>query len=248
MVRENREFSAGESLQVPVRMNIGAWPVELDGDEAAFTYAVTDDGWLLKLVPTEEFDPAVQWRERSSAIAVNAYQALLDRGLADAIPSELVRDVAAKNPGTIPHSVGVRARHDGRGFMIVTNGLGRVAQRDSERANCTHIEIAAWVPAHSFELIELVGLLASDAHSSTTGGWKPADTLTAPIDELGIAGFVLADGGAVDMGGGASVRLMLLVPLGPNEYERVRGGGAADWLSKNDVDERRWAPFLARIN
>lgn len=171
---------------------------------------------------------------------------LFDRGLADAIPSDLVRDVSARNPDVVPHSVEVRARHDGRGFMIVTNWFGRIAQRNVERVDCTHIEIAAWVPAHAFKLVHLVGTLASRAHSLTTG-WKPADMIGAPIDELGIVGFVLADAGAVSMGGGLSVRLLMLVPLAPHEYERVHGDGA-DWLSKNVVDERRWAPFIARIN
>ncbi len=225
MVRENREFKAGKLLRVPVRINIGAWPVELDGKDAAFTYSVADDGSLLKLVPTKEIDPAREWHERGGAIAVNAYQALFDRGLADAIPSDLVRDIAARNPDIIQHSVEVGARHDGRGFMIVTNGLGRTAQRGAERVDCTHIEVAAWVPAHVFELVQLVGNLTSMPFLRQLGAWKPADTLSTSIENLGLGGFVLADGGAVDMGGGPSVRLLLLVPLSPQEYERVRGAG-----------------------
>ncbi len=247
MVRENREFKTDEILRVPVRMNIGAWPVELEGKDAVFTYSIADDGSLLKLVPVEEIDPVREWRERRDSIAANAYQALFDRGLSDAIPSDLVRDVAARNPDVIPHSVEVRALHDGRGFMIVTNGFGRSPQHAPEREDCTHLEVAAWVPTHVFELVQLVGTLAGHAHSSTKA-WKPADTLGAPIDELGIGGFVLADGGAVNMGGGPTVRLLILVPLAPNEYESVRGGGAANWLSEHPVDEHRWAPFVAKIN
>jgi hypothetical protein len=248
MVRENRELEAGETLRVPIRLNIGAWPVELDGKEAAFTYSVAEDGSLLKLVSVEEIDPAREWRVSGASIAVNAYQALFDRGLAEVVPSDLVRDVPARNPDVIPHSVEVRARHDGRGFIVVTNGFGRRPQRHVDRADCTHIEVAAWAPTHAFELVQLVGTLAGHAHRSTAGGWKPADTLGAPIEEFGIGGFVLADGGAVGMGGGPAVRLLLLVPLTAREYELVRGGGAADWLSKNTVDERRWASFVARID
>src|SRR5262249_35146528 len=158
-----------------------------------------------------------------------------DRGFADAIPSDVVRFVTAKNPAVMPHSVEVRARHDGRGFMILTNGFGRAAQRDPERADCAHIEVAAWVPSHSFQLVNLVGTLAACGQDSTTGAWKPADLLGAPFEELGIGGFVLADGGAVEMAGGPRVRVLLLVPLSPREYGRVRGGGATDWLSDNRV-------------
>jgi hypothetical protein len=49
------------------------------------------------------------------------------------------------------------------------------------------------------------------------------------------------------MGAGPSVRVMVLVPLSPHEYDQVRGGGASDWLSRNVVDERLWAPIVARI-
>jgi hypothetical protein len=93
-----------------------------------------------------------------------------------------------------------------------------------------------------------VGQLAANLHSSTTGGWHPADTLGAPLAEIGIGGFVLADGGAIGLGAGPAVRLLLLVPLTEAEYESVRRGGAANWLSKNSWDERRWAPFVARVN
>ena len=238
MVRENRELEVGETLRVPMRLNIGAWPVDTEDQVAAFVYATAADGSLIRLDPIEEVDPARMWREEGASMPVNAYQALFDRGLGDAIPSDLVRDVSATDPEVIPHSVEVRARHDGRGFMIVTNGFGRIAQREVERADCTHIEVAAWVTSPAFELVQLVGMLASHADS-----WKPADTVGAPIDELGIGGFVLADGGAVNMGGGPSVRVLVLVPLSPDAYARVRGGGAADWLSQNVVDERCWAPF-----
>src|SRR5262249_19276224 len=122
------------------------------------------------------------------------------------------------------------------------------AQRNVERSDCTHVEVAAWVPDSVFELVHLVGTLARHAHASTGVGWKPADTVGAPIDELGIVGFVLADGGEVRMGGGPSVRLLMLVPLASDEYERVRDGRATEWLSKNVVDERRWAPFIARMS
>jgi hypothetical protein len=244
MIRDNRELGTSEHLRVPLRLNIGAWPLDLSGKDAAFLYRITEDDGLLKLVPVEESDPALHWRSQGDAIAVNAYQALFDRGLADTIPSDLVRDVPSTNPDVVEHSVEVRERHDGRGYLIVTNGLGRIAQQEIARADCAHIEVAAWAPTHFFELVELVGTLGTHAHVSTTGEWTPGDLLQAPIAELGIGGFILADGAEVSMGVGPSVRLLLMVPLTPEDCDRVRGGGAADWLSKNEIDERRWEPFI----
>lgn len=248
MVRERRELAAGENLAVPVRVKVGAWPVALDANDATLTYAVTDNEGLIKLMVAAGSDVAQAWRLRGADLAVNAYQALFDRGLDDIVPSRKIRDVATKNPAVIPHSVEIRMRHDNRGYLVVTNGFGRIAIKSgAPDGGGTNLEVAAWVPADRFPLLVLVGQVASNAHNSTTGGWQPGDTLAAAYEEIGIAGFVLADGGEVDMGGGPNVRILLLVPLAKDEYDNVRGGGATAWLASHVVDERCWAPFVARL-
>lgn len=248
MVRENRVLAAGDALRVPLRLTIGAWPPDLEGKDDAIAYAVGgDDGALVTLAPVDEPDAGAAWRDRRETIAVNAYQALFDRGLAELVPSDLERDVGTNDAGVMPHVVEVRMRHDGRGYLVVTNGFGRVPQPDVPRPDCAFIEVGAWAPMHTLALVSIVGTLAHQAHLSSEG-WKPCDTLGAPIEELGIGGFVLADGGVVSMGDGPSVRLLLLVPLDDTEYAQVRGGGAADWLAANPVDPGRWDRFLANVS
>ncbi|WP_163866713.1 hypothetical protein [Myxococcus eversor] len=243
MIRENRELRAGEHLHVPLRLRVGAWPLDISWESDVISYEVSDDGEQLVLVPEEEQHPELAWREPDARLALNAYQALFDRGLDTLLPSELRVDVRSNNPDVTPHSVEVRERHDGQGFLLVTNGFGRLAQGDAGCVDCPRVEIGAWLPDHSFELLRFVGGVASGVHESTVG-WKPCDTVATPNHERGMGGFVLADGGQVEMGGGPGVRLLLLVPLSPPDYERVRGGGAAEWLSRNTVGPSLWAPFL----
>ncbi len=227
MIRDNREFQAGDTISVPVRLSIGAWPLEIDDRGAATTYAVTDLDGNLELVARGELSV-------DGDIAVNLYQALFDRGLAELVPSHIVRDVPANSRQPLEHNVEVRAREDGRGFLVVTNGFGRKAR----------FEVAAWVPLETLELVKLVGVLASFALEAPTG-WKVGDTVAAPIEELRIGGFVIADGGTVAMGTAQSVRILLLVPLAETDYARVRGGGAEAWLARNPPTEAAWDTFIA---
>jgi hypothetical protein len=232
MVRQNRELASGELLKVPLRTQIGAWPVDLVNKEAMTTYSIQEDGAALQLRPVDESHAKAAWRDGVSVL--NAYQALFDFGLVDVFPSDLLRDVPAHGT-TTPHAVEVRGRLDGRGFLVVTNGFGR---------GQLHLEVGAWVREHSFDLVKLVGALGALSHASESGPWKVGDTVGAPVEELGIGGFVLADGGHVGMGGGPTVQILLLVPVTPADYAHVRGGGALDWLAKNPLDERSWDPFL----
>jgi hypothetical protein len=229
MIRDDRPLAAGDLLAVPVRLSIGAWPLELDDGGATTTYTVAERDGDLELIATDE--PA-----RDGALAPNLYQALFDRGLAALVPGHLVRDVRARTQQPLPHTVEVRARDDGRGFLIVTNGFGRAAR----------FEVAAWVPHETFELVQLVGTLAASALAAPIA-WQAGDTVAAPVLDLGIGGFVIADGGTVAVGAGPAVRVLLLIPLAEADYPLVRGGGAASWLTANPPTEAAWAPFVARV-
>lgn len=245
MVRENRELALGEVLRVPVRTRIGAFPlVPAPGPDAAVReYEVGEDGDHLGLTPRAPQDDRRAWRERRVAIAPAVYQSLFDHGLSALIPSDIIRDIAANQP-EIPHRVEVRERHDGLGFLTVTNGFGRAPHAIVHRADCAHFEVGVWSSDHAFGLLRLVGMLADYARRSDAGGWQPGDTVATDLPLLGIGGFVLADGGPVDMGSGAeaSVRLLLLIPLSPHEYATVRGHGLA-WLASHPIDGTEWDAF-----
>ena len=141
----------------------------------------------------------------------------------------------------------VRERRDGQGFLTVTNGFGRAPHPRVERLDCTHFELGAWSAEHGFRLLSLVGSLAGDARHSPAAGWKPGDTLAAELPPLGIGGFVLADGGAVPMGDGPSVRLLLLVPVTSAQYAQIRGGGAQAYLDAHPRGPHEWDRFMAAM-
>ena len=227
MIRDRRELAPGETLEVPVRLTIGAWPIELDDGGAATTYTIAELDGNLELVVKDEV-------ALGGELAVNLYQALFDRGLAELVPSQLVRDVRLQTHQPLAHHVEVRARKDGRGYLIVTNGFGHKAG----------LELGTWTNRDTFELVQVVGMLAAFALESPAG-WKAGDTVAAPIAALGIAGFVLADGGTVAMGDASDVRLVLLVPLTEADHEQVRSGGAAAWLADHPPSETSWDPILA---
>jgi hypothetical protein len=243
MVRENRELATGEVLRVPVRARIGGFPLEDHHGVATRDYEVEIDGSHLGLAPINRQDDRATWRDRTVAIAPAVYQALFDHGLDALVPSHIIRDVGA-NGGEVPHRVEVRERRDGLGFLTVTNGFGRAPHPRIERPDCAYFELGAWSEAHAFQLLSLVGSLAGEARHSPAAGWKPGDTIAAALPALGIGGFVLADGGAVSMGDGPSVRLLLLVPVTPAEYARVQGGGAGAYLDDHPRGPHEWARFM----
>jgi hypothetical protein len=230
MIRTNRMLRPGDTFAVPVRLSIGAWQLEIPDGAAAITYDVVERDGSLELVVAHE--PAVD-----GAIAPNVYQALFDRGLAELVPSHIVRDVPAKPPEPIPHNLEVRARDDGRGFLVVTNGFGRAAG----------FEIAVWVPRDTFLPVKLVGGLAALALAGSEP-WNVGDTVAAPLDRLAIGGFVIADGGTVEVPRARSVQLLLLVPLTEADYAAVRGGGARAWLEANPPSDAAWVPFLDMLS
>lgn len=245
MVRENRVLAPGEALRVPLGARIGAWPLRVDEEAPALSYSVAADGNDLRLTLVDEPDLPGAWRERGEHVDLAAYQALFTSRLGALVASTRVDAFPSSAPDVVPHTVEVRARDDGRGFLLVTNGFGRIAQRHADARDFAHVELAIWAPSNKLDLVHLVGNLGALMHSPDGDTWKAGDTLLAPIERLGIGGFVLADGGVVDMGGGPTVHLLLVVPVTPDEYAGVCQGRAAAWLSRTVIDERRWEPFLA---
>ena len=231
MIRTNEALAIDARLDVPLRASVGGWPLEHAAKEATLGYRVAESDTILELVPDPEPNLAAGWPDE---IQLNAYQALFEQGLRSIIPSDLVREDPSQDP---PFSVEVRDRHDGRRYLVVTNGFGPGGL----------IELGAWVPAHAPALIQLVGLLARELRS-TPVRWQPCDTLASPIEELGVAGFVLADGGAVDIAPNTPrVQLLLLVPLTPGDYAPARGGNARAYLEAHPAGPNTWTPFLMQL-
>jgi hypothetical protein len=263
MVRENRELAAGEVLEVPIGLSAGAWPIEsppaTDGATApdAQRYTVTLDEQTV-LVPLEPaVDPAACWARASdpahpdpALIGLRTYQAYRDLQLQAVLGAMRVVQVGYTTSDRVPHAIEVHALPEG-GFLIATSGLGRLAQAGGREVGAAHVEVGTFLDDHSFEWVSLVGQLSSALHTPGADPWKPHDTLRAPIDELGVAGFALADGGTLLLPPGAPVGLLVLVPLDGAEYEDVRGGGCADWVAaqlgdppRPEAVRARWRSFL----
>lgn len=253
MIREDRELTEGELLKVPVGLRVGAWPVgAIDGDAAEYSVRVREGMLVLQPGPTS-IDPRGRWAAASSRsspdlIAPNTYQAFFAAQLSEVYPSHVVSERPCENPSLPPHSVQVRKCHDRPGYLIVTNGFGRLVQRGGNEVGVPHAEIVAWVENHDFDLVSLVGRLGTIMATSEPGSaaWKPADTLGLSLPEIGVGGIVLANGGAVPMPGGPPVTLLMVVPLNDTEYAGVRGGGAAAWLAMNVDDPPKRALLPGR--
>ncbi len=241
MVRENRELAVGDELAVPIGVRVGAYPVaSAEGDVER--YRVSGAAGRIELTASgPAIDPAERWARASapegrdpSLIAPNTYRALFSGRFSEAYPSEVVADVPCIAEGVVPHSIEVRRPRADPGFVILTAGLGRQAQAGGDAVGFPHVELAAWVDDHSFELVTWVGRLARTLHGrgSDAKPWKTGDTLRAPIAELDIGGFVLAEGGFVVMPKGQPVTVLSLVPLAPAEYDEAAGAGS-EWLEKH---------------
>ncbi|NOU32189.1 MAG: hypothetical protein HOO96_30155 [Polyangiaceae bacterium] len=253
MIRENRELKEGDVLRVPIGLRVGAWPVgTINGD--AMEYSMTAREGMLALRPAAtSVDPASMWAAASSKanpdlIAPNTYQAYFGGQLSELYPSHVVSEIPCEDPDELPHSVQVRECHDRPGYLIVTNGFGRLVQRGDDKASAPHAELLAWVDTYDFDLVSLVGRLGTIMHSPDpdSAAWNPGDTLAASLPELGIGGIVLANGGSVPMPGGAPVTVLMMIPMNDEEYDRVRGGGAAAWLAENFEAEDKRALLPAR--
>jgi len=253
MVRENRELRADEELGVPIGLRVGAYPLQPVAGDSERYRVIAGDPLELELIGAG-VDAVGCWAEASAPdardperIAPNTYRALFSGRFGEAYPSDVIADVPCIAEGVVPHSIEVRRPHSDPGFVIVTAGLGRVAQAGGDAVGVPHVELAAWVDQHSFELVTWVGRLARTLHERGPEAkpWKPGDTLRAPITELGIAGFVLAEGGFVVLPKGQPVTVLSLVPLSPTEYEEAAGAGSA-WLERHWQDPAVRARTRAR--
>jgi len=191
--------------------------------------------------PGSELDAPALWAAASAGsrrdptrIAPDTYRALFAHAFERAYPSQLVSEVPCSSRAVVPHVIQVRRPKTDPGFVIITNGLGRVEQPHGEAAGAAHVELAAWVDEADFELVQWVGRIGPLLHGRGAGAsaFKPGDTLRAPIPELGIAGFVLADGGFVPMPAGAPITLLALIPLDAADYAAASGAGTA-WLAES---------------
>lgn len=264
MTREARWLAEGETLDVPPGLAVGAYelPEDLaaDGDALRWIASGTDP---VVLAPAPGQVPlAARWAVASDRanpdperIGSSSYGALAVDALDRAFPGHSIAGITPRPEERVPpFRVDVRTRHDGEGFLTVSVGLGRVPQPGGDvDAGTRHVELGIASESHGPAVASVIVLLAGDLHTHAADPahvWKPGDTLRLEHPALGNAGFLLADGGALPMRGGAPVRLLLLVPLSAEEYDEVRAGGSAAWLAPRIADaagreelRRRWDPL-----
>ncbi len=258
MVRENRDLRVGEVLRVPVGVRIGAYSLRaLQGD--ADSYRVAQDPGTLELVlePVgQPVDPAACWAKAcaqgegdADAMAPNTYCALFRTCVDETLPGALMVGYPSEDPGRLPHALDVRSQEPGQGYCLLTNGFGRVIQTSGVQAGVPHIELMAQVSLFSPELLDELEAISVgiDGREPGASAWKVGDTVGYAIESRGIAGFVLANGGRVQMPGGSPVQLLQLVPLTASEYAEVRRG-SGPWLAQHMRDPARQAELRMRWN
>jgi hypothetical protein len=182
-------------------------------------------------------------------VAPNSYQALFVHGLEGVLPGELLAELSPPDrEGLPPHRVMVRTRDAAEGYVLITNGFGRVPQPggDVEVGN-VHQELAAWMDSHDPQkaaALSTLGLLMH-VHSGGEEAWKAGDTLVLPEPLLGLRHFVLAKGPAVPLPPGATVQVLWVIPVSGAEYAQVRGAGGA-WAESLLANPERHAELRRR--
>jgi hypothetical protein len=203
--------------------------------------------------PSEADAPAA-WQGASKAddrdpsrISVEAYRELFSRAFDLAYPSHKVGEASGPDGAAVAHVVEVREPAQDPGFVVVTNGFGRVAQPRGDSVALPHVELVTWVEADSALIVSLVGHIGRAVHERGPSAtpFKPGDTLRAPVAQLSLAGFVLNDAGYVPMPAGAPINLLELVPLNDADYADAKNAGTA-WLEASYADPHARRRIRAR--
>jgi hypothetical protein len=196
-----------------------------------------------------EPNAALAWQRASKAddrdpsrIDAEAYRQLFSYAFGRAYPSHKVGEALGPDSASVAHVVEVREPDQDPGFVVVTNGFGRVAQPRGDAVGAPHLELVTWVEADSALIVSLVGHIGRAIHERgpDASPFKPGDTLRVPVAALALAGFVLNDSGYVPMPAGAPITLLELVPLDEADYAEAKHAGTA-WLEAHyaDPDARR---------
>lgn len=225
MVRLGKALEDGSILRVPVGARIGAYPFDEEAGDLE-RYGVQTQGEEICVAPLGgSVDPVAAWK--SGDIAPNTYRMLLRARVEDQWGTELVRDYPCENPRRIPHVVEIWSRPEG-GWFVMTNGMGRSVQEAAKRG-ARRVELMLRTDVVAFRMVQVLGALALGFEQRAPAGppWKVGDTVTWKVDGTDIAGFVLADGGTVQMPSELPVQMLLLLPLTAPEYAQARRGTAA---------------------
>jgi hypothetical protein len=243
MVRENRELVPGEALVVPLATVASAErPRAGQGPHARYRVEPDEGVLLLRRVWPATDEPAA-WLAQAGRgeLVPKLYEALFDDAFARAFAGQTTGVFPADGDTAVPHKLIMR--RDARGSVLVaTNGLGRIAQPGGA------IELVTCLPQPSLELAAIVGSIG--AYAVTRGpDAEPVrvfDRLQAPLPELDIGGFLVDDGGKLELGAGRSVQLLALVPVTAAEYAEAQRDGTDRWLARELGPSERLPRIAAR--
>lgn len=230
MVHENRELNDGERLDVKIGQPIGPHPLTaMEGD--AETYSVSRSDGRVQL--TKETDARAGWSQSPPRVALNTYLRMLDGAYERMFEAEQFTGFTPDLSDAIP-GFEVEVRESSAGYLMTSNGVGRVAQRfGSEERGNLHVELVTAMKAHHPMIANLLATVAAHIHTQSSPGeaFKAGDTVGVPFNEIGAAGFVLVAAGSVNIATGPAIDLLELVPLTKAEYEAARMLGSSEVVS-----------------
>jgi hypothetical protein len=252
MVHANRALQPGEQLQVPVGQPVNAMPmVPIEGDVE--TYAVEpaerDEEATLRMevelgialssgeIRLRRMDPdgaRARWGKplgRGARVQLNTYRELLRTAVARSLDAVLIRELEPESSGDQPRfGVDVWEARDGSGYFMTSNGIGRIPQRHGVAEHGTdHVELIAAMKAHHPLIAGAIAAIAGHVHlrDQHSGVFRPGDTVGFSLPEVGAAGFVLAEAGALSIAEGPRIHLLELIPAKEAEYTEARRLGSA---------------------
>lgn len=252
MVRTNQPLADGEPVDVPVGIGIGAYPIDpVTGDVERYRAVTTEAGIRLERTEDAQRLPA-RWRQTIAGgepqVAFNTYRELFLDAASAALDAGYETQLDPEpEPGVPAFEVDVLRADDDRGFYVITNGVGRIAQPGGDPEGGTaHVELVAAMSTHHPAIASILATIAGELHRHRGGDsvFKPGDTVSMEVVELAAAGFVLGRCEPMTLAaGGPPVFPIELIPVNAIELQKVRRHGSGPWLeAQGEMDPVQRGP------
>jgi hypothetical protein len=232
VVWSNQPLADDEVLEIPVG---GPRDDAMEVDVERYRVIAAERGITLQRLGDPEGTRALWRAQGGPKLEFPTYERLFFAAIADELravyETELQATPRSNGP---PFAVEVLAAQ--HGYFLVTNGVGRIRQPGARGPESAHLEIVAATTRHHPLLAHVLRVVGESVHEhadTADAVFKAGDTVGLEVEEIGAAGFVLRNTGAVELArGGPPVQLLELVPLTAREYDEVRRKGSGPWLAK----------------
>jgi hypothetical protein len=256
MHRDARRPADGQLLRVPVGLEVGNAPLELDNPEmdsgAAMSWTVRSQPDAIALTRNgKPLDTDALWQAAAAggaAMGYSAYRRMLLRSLERSFEITQVAqaDFHQQRAPVPPNEVRVYRQRDGR-CLLITCGYGRLRQPGGvESKGSAFLELALELSDHHPDIAKALSTLGRLLHARPTGETPivPGDRLRLPM--YGLDRFLFLPLIKVTPRRGPSIQLVSPLPLTEDEYRRVSQRGTFDPNEFDQAVRDRWLTVVGK--